>query len=173
VLPYKKELKQLARQLRENMTNAEKCLWEKIRRGQIKGHQFFRQKPLGEYIVDFYCKGAKLVIEIDGSHHFIGENIEYDRIRDDYLSSLGLRVMRFSNTEVLRNIEGVLGSIYAEIPLGWERKSPLVPLKRGRLVRKSPLVPLERGKVKKRGKGRLSLQNMKKGVPERGVSPSP
>ena len=84
---------------------------------QLKGYQFYRQKPIGDYIVDFFCPGAKLVIEIDGSHHLVGETIEYDRIRDDYLSSLGLRVLRFTNTDVLTDIDTVVDSIRGEILL--------------------------------------------------------
>jgi len=123
VLPYNKKLKQFTQQLRENMTDAEKRLWWKIKMKQVKGLIFYRQKPIGEYIVDFYCPKAKLAIEIDGSHHFVGETIEYDRIRDDYLSSLGLRVVRFTNTDVLKNIKGVLERIEGEI----DRKIPLIP----------------------------------------------
>jgi len=115
MLPYNRNLKQLSRQLRNNMTNAEKRLWAKIRMRQLQGYQFYRQKPIGDYIVDFFCPGAKLVIELDGSHHLIGETIEYDRIRDDYLSSLGLRVLRFTNTDVLTNIEGVVERVEEEI----------------------------------------------------------
>ncbi len=111
MLTYDKKLKRLARQLRENMTDAEKLLWSKIRVKQVKGLIFYRQKPIGEYIVDFYCPKAKLVIEVDGSHHLVGETVEYDRIRDEYLITFGLRVMRFTNTDVLTNIEGVFESI--------------------------------------------------------------
>jgi len=82
---------------------------------QLKGYQFYRQKPVGDYIVDFFCPRAKLVIEVDGSHHLVGETIEYDRIRDEYLSSLGLRVLRFTNADVLTHIEGVIESIEEEI----------------------------------------------------------
>jgi len=87
---------------------------------QLKGYQCYRQKPIGDYIVDFFCPRAKLVIEVDGSHHLVGEKIEYDRIRADYLSSLGLRVLRFTNTDVLTQIDGVIESIIEnmeEIPL--------------------------------------------------------
>ena len=115
MLPYNKNLKQYSRQLRENMTDAERKLWAKIRRKQIKEYQFYRQKPVGDYIVDFYCPRAKLVVEIDGSQHLVGETIQYDRIRDDYLSSLGLRVVRFTNTDVLMNIKGVVERIKDEI----------------------------------------------------------
>jgi very-short-patch-repair endonuclease len=122
MLPYNEKLKQLAQQLRDNMTDTERYLWAKVRMKQLSGVIFYRQKPIGEYIVDFYCPKARLVIEIDGSHHLVGETFEYDRIRDDYLSSLGLRVLRFNNAEVIKNIEGVLGKIKAEmgtkIPLG-------------------------------------------------------
>lgn len=117
MLPYNKNLKQYSRQLRENMTDAERKLWAKIRRKQIKEYQFYRQKPIGDYIVDFYCPRAKLIVEIDGSQHLVGETIQYDRIRDDYLSSLGLRVLRFTNTDVLTNIKGVIERIEDEIPL--------------------------------------------------------
>ena len=142
MIPYNKNLKQLARQLRRNMTEAERHLWAKIRMKQLNGYQFYRQKPVGDYIIDFFCPRAKLVIEIDGSHHFVGETIEYDRIRDDYLSGLGLRVLRFSNSEVMRNIEAVVNRIGTEIPLN-------PPLRKGetalspttKVVGKIPLSP--------------------------------
>lgn len=116
MLPYNENLKQISRRLRSNMTDAERHIWAKIRIKQLHGCQFYRQKPIGDYIVDFFCPRAKLVIEIDGSHHLVGETIEYDRIRDDYLSSLGLRVLRFTNADVLTCIEGVVESIENEIP---------------------------------------------------------
>jgi len=115
MLGYNSKLKQLSQQLRENMTDAEKHLWAKIRMRQLKGYQFYRQKPVGDYIVDFFCPRAKLVIEIDGSHHLVGETIAYDRIRDDYLSSLGLRVLRFTNNDVLKNTEEVIEKIVERI----------------------------------------------------------
>ena len=126
MLPYNGNLKQYSRQLRENMTDAERQLWSKIRMKQLKGHQFYRQKPIGDYIVDFFCPRAKLVIEVDGSHHLVGGMIECDRIRDDYLNSLGLRVLRFTNADVITNIDGVVESIEREIPL-----SP--PLRKGEI----------------------------------------
>ena len=116
MLPYNANLKQLSRQLRENMTDAERYLWAKLRRKQLKGYQFYRQRPIGDYIVDFFCPRAKLVVEVDGGQHFSEEVIEYDRIRDECMSSLGLRVLRFTNTEVLAHVEGVVESIEEEIP---------------------------------------------------------
>jgi len=135
MLPYNEKLKQHARQLRENMTDAERHLWAKIRMKQLKDCQFYRQKPIGDYIADFYCPKAKLVIEVDGSQHFSDEMTDYDRIRDEYLSSLGLRVLRFTNTEILTNTEGVLERIsenMEEIPLNPQGKIPLnPPLRKG------------------------------------------
>ena len=123
MLPYNRNLKELSRQLRENMTDAERLLWAKIRRKQLKGYQFYRQKPIGDYIVDFYCPRAKLVVEVDGSQHFTDEITEYDRIRDEYLSNLGLMVLRFTNIDVMAHIEGVVERIEGEI----SRKIPLYP----------------------------------------------
>ena len=114
MLPYNGKLKQPARQLRENMTDAERHIWAKLRMKQLNGHQFYRQKPIGDYIVDFFCPRAKLVVELDGDQHFSDETIEYDRVRDEYLGSLGLRVLRFTNTDVLTHIEGVIESIEGE-----------------------------------------------------------
>jgi very-short-patch-repair endonuclease len=116
VLPYDRKLKERSQQLRKNTTAAETFLWSKIRMKQLKGCWFYRQKTIGEYIADFYCPRAKLVIEVDGGQHFSNEIIEYDKVRDQYLKSLGLRVLRFTNTEVLTNIEGVIEEIEKNIP---------------------------------------------------------
>ena len=115
MLPYNENLKQRARQLRNNMTDAERYLWAKIRMKQLKGYQFYQQRPIGDYIVDFFCPRAKLVIEVDGRQHAYNETAQYDRIRDEYMRSLGLKVLRFINTEVLTNIEGVVERIEKEI----------------------------------------------------------
>jgi very-short-patch-repair endonuclease len=97
------------------MTDAEHILWSKIKGKQLSGVQFYRQKPIGEYIVDFYSSSIRIVIELDGGQHFEPENIEKDRLRDDYLKSKGLRVLRFDNHEVIKNLSGVLDVIYKEI----------------------------------------------------------
>lgn len=89
--PYHKNLKQVSRNLRNNMTEAEKLLWSRLRGKQLLGLQFYRQKPILNYIVDFYCPSANLVIECDGSQHFTEENLEADRIRDEALTHLGLK----------------------------------------------------------------------------------
>lgn len=112
MLNYNKNLKPLAQNLRKNMTDAEKLLWSKVRMKQIAGLQFYRQAIIGDYIVDLYCPGAKLVVEIDGGQHYYGEGQESDKARDNELSILGLKVLRFSNLDVLQNIEAVLEQIY-------------------------------------------------------------
>lgn len=112
MLPYNKNLKSLARELRKNMTDAERHLWTRIRRKQLKNYQFYRQKNIGDYIVDFYCPGAKLIVELDGGQHLANENIKKDKIRDNYLDGLGFRVLRFSDKDVFKNIEGVLQKIF-------------------------------------------------------------
>jgi very-short-patch-repair endonuclease len=108
---YDSHNKKFSRSLRNNLTDAENKLWQCIRNKQIEGVLFNRQKPVGQYIVDFYSAGAKLVIEVDGSRHFEDENDQKDRLRDEYLKSLGLKVLRFDNSEVLTNIEGVIDKI--------------------------------------------------------------
>ena len=111
MLYYNKNLKSLARELRKNMTDAEKLLWSKVRRKQFRGHQFYRQRIIGNYIVDFYCPKSKLVIEIDGGQHYSEVGVDTDRLRDNYITDLGLRVLRFTNLDVLQNIEGILEHI--------------------------------------------------------------
>jgi len=96
------------------MTTAETFLWSKIRMKKVKNHWFYRQKPVGMYIADFYCPAAKLVVEVDGGQHFSDEMIEYDRVRNEYMAGMGIRVLRFTNVEVLTNIEGVLETIERE-----------------------------------------------------------
>ena len=111
MLNYNKNLKQLSRQLRKNMTDAESLLWSKIKGKQLKNCQFYRQKVIENYIVDFYCSKAKLVIELDGGQHYTSEGKGKDRKRDDYMASLGLRVLRFSDKEVFENLDGVFEKV--------------------------------------------------------------
>ena len=116
-LPRNRNLKVLARTLRGNMTEAEVKLWQHIRCKQIKGVQFYRQKIIGSYIVDFYSHAARLVIEVDGGQHYEEEGLENDAIRDADLEGLGLKVLRFTNLDVLQNIEGVVERIGDEVKL--------------------------------------------------------
>ncbi|MFV5492404.1 endonuclease domain-containing protein [Acinetobacter sp. ASP199] len=110
--PYNKNLKQASRDLRNNMTDAEKLLWSRLRNKKILGLQFYRQKPILNYIVDFYCPAANLVIECDGSQHFTIDGLEADRIRDEDLTQLGLKVLRFDNGQVMRQLDDVVEVIY-------------------------------------------------------------
>ena len=110
--PYRKDLKQFSRNLRANMTEAEQFLWRRLRGKQIDGVQFYRQKPLLSFIVDFYCPVAQLVIELDGGQHFDTDHEVKDRERDAMLTAIGLRVLRFDNQQVLRETEVVLAVIY-------------------------------------------------------------
>ena len=112
MFPFNKKLKPLARSLRKNMTDAERNLWTKIRGKQLKDKQFYRQKNIGNYIVDFYCPAAKLIIELDGDQHYTEEGHKKDEARDRYLKHLGFTVLRFSSREVLKNLDGVLETIY-------------------------------------------------------------
>ena len=109
--PYRKILKEPARSLRTSMTDAEHVLWHRIRRKQIQNAQFYRQKPLRSFIVDFYCPAAKLVVELDGSQHFETGHQAEDRARDAALAGSGLRVLRFDNRQVLLETDAVLAAI--------------------------------------------------------------
>jgi very-short-patch-repair endonuclease len=113
--PYEKRLKKAARALRKNMTDAELALWQRIRRKQIHGVQFYRQKPLFSFIVDFYCPKAKLVVELDGSQHFNANGLAKDRNRDAELSAAGLRVLRFNNLQVLKELDALIDVIWREV----------------------------------------------------------
>ena len=112
MLPYKDTLKFNARQLRRNMTDGEQLIWARLRRKQLFGVQFYRQKPIGRYIVDFFAPKAKLVVEVDGSQHFAGNQAIRDEQRDKYLSNLGLLVLRFNNLQVLQETDAVVELIW-------------------------------------------------------------
>ena len=111
-LPLPEQLKQHARELRKNSTNAELLLWQLVRRNQLLGMGFRRQHPLGNYVLDFYCHEAQLVVELDGGQHNEVSRQQHDETRTQYLKSQGLTVLRFWNNEVLENTEGVLQMIY-------------------------------------------------------------
>jgi very-short-patch-repair endonuclease len=108
----KKPLVPFARQLRSNPTEAEKCLWQQLRY-QALGVKFRRQAVVGKYIVDFVCFGKKLVIELDGGQH--SQN-QQDIIRDAWLKNYGFQVLRFWNSDVLANTEGVIQKITEQLP---------------------------------------------------------
>jgi very-short-patch-repair endonuclease len=109
VIPYNPKLKELARQLRNNSTVAEVFLWTHLNGKQMFGYDFHRQKPIDNYIIDFFCNELMLAIEIDGITHE-GKNIEDDS-RRRRLESLGIRFLRFYDRDVRENTEGVLINI--------------------------------------------------------------
>jgi len=123
MLSYDRRLKLNSRALRTDMTEAEQKLWYRLRRKQINGWQFYRQKPLGSYIVDFYCPAAHLVVEVDGSQHLEPQHQAADQQRDAYLAGLGLRVLRFDNRQVLLETDAVIDAI-AGIPCAQIPPSP-------------------------------------------------
>ena len=108
-LPYNPELKQTARELRQNQTPAEKKLWNNY--FKTFKYRVVRQRPIDYFIVDFYCAALKLVIEVDGDNHFTDDGIAYDLERTQILEGYGLKVIRFTNDEVMKTFEGVCARI--------------------------------------------------------------
>jgi very-short-patch-repair endonuclease len=115
MLSYNKSLKQFSRNLRKNMTDAERLLWSRIRGKQLKGLQFYRQKIIGDYIVDFYCPESKLIIEVDGGQHYSIKGKNKDYLRDGYMQKKGINVLRFSDRDVLKRIETVMEKIWRQL----------------------------------------------------------
>lgn len=103
--------KEFRRHLRNELTEAEKRLWYQLRSRRLDGWKFRRQQGVGPYIVDFYCPEAKLVIEVDGGTHYEPGAMEKDNQRESYLNENGLRVLRFTNTEIYDALEFVLETI--------------------------------------------------------------
>jgi len=96
------EMKPFRRKLRKNMTAAEVALWLMIKNKQLDGERFLRQYSIGHFVVDFYCPKYKLAVELDGEVHFTDEAEAYDKERTEFLSSVGVRVLRFENFEVFQ-----------------------------------------------------------------------
>lgn len=118
--PYNKNLKQPSRDLRSNMTDAEQLLWQRIRSKQILELRFYRQKPILNFIVDFYCPAENLVIECDGGQHYTKEGMEVDWARDQALAQLGVNVLMFDNRQILTEIDGVIEKIYCVVEQRFE-----------------------------------------------------
>ena len=108
-MPVPTKIRKFSRDLRKNPTDAEAKLWQHLRHKQLDGYKFRRQHPLGQYVVDFICLEAMLVIEVDGGQH--AEFIRRDERRTAFLEKQGFRVLRFWNNEVLGNINGVTTTI--------------------------------------------------------------
>jgi very-short-patch-repair endonuclease len=120
-LPHNPKLMERAKEMRGEMTEAEKKLWDEVLRSKKTGYKFNRQKVIGNYILDFFCSELLLVIEVDGEIHNQTEKKEYDKEREKYLSSIGIKFLRFTNEEVLQDVGGVRQKIeeylQAQFPL--------------------------------------------------------
>ena len=115
---YCRVLKEPSRELRASMTEAEKRLWSRLRRKQLLGVQFYRQKPVGPFIVDFFAPGAGLVVEADGSQHQEPDHARRDEERDRYLTGEDLRILRFDNYQILHGTDAVIERIIEAIQEG-------------------------------------------------------
>jgi len=106
---------EFAKEMRNNQTEAESVLWQHLSNNQRKGLRFKRQHPIKYFIADFYCHGKKLIIEVDGGYHQIPEQYEYDINRDYELEEVGLKILHFTNEQVLFDIENTLKVIDNEL----------------------------------------------------------
>jgi very-short-patch-repair endonuclease len=111
IIPYNPKLKSLAKALRKYMTLSEVLLWQELKGKQLMGYDFDRQRPIDNYIVDFYCKELQLAIEIDGDSHDFEDVQINDKIRQQRLEELGVKILRFDDHDVKRNIGWVLEEI--------------------------------------------------------------
>ena len=122
IIPYNPELKELARKLRNNATKAEILLWKSLSRKQCFGYDFHRQKPLGNYIVDFFCQELMLAIEVDGVSHNQDEVRAKDLEKEEFLNSLGITVLRFQDDEIYPENRDALMEIERYV-LEYEKKN--------------------------------------------------
>lgn len=111
IIPYNPKLKELARELRNNSTKAEIILWMKLKGKQMYGYDFHRQKPIDNYILDFFCYELMLGIEVDGYSHEFLEVHNKDIIKEKKMNELGISVLRFTDNEVLKDMENVIRAI--------------------------------------------------------------
>ncbi len=109
IITYRKDLKEKARELRVNMTKEERHLWYDFLKTYTP--PFYRQRPIGNYIVDFYCAKAKLAIELDGGQHFEESGLAYDKDRTDFIGKYGIEVLRFSNLDIWQHFHNVCEEI--------------------------------------------------------------
>src|SRR3972149_9238319 len=144
VIPYNQKLKELARHLRKSSTLSEVLLWRYLKRKQMMGYDFDRQKPIDNYIVDFFCNELILAIEIDGSTH--NNKSEEDRIRQTKLESLGVKLLRFSDLDIKKNMSGVLSVIGDWIREHANKSSQHIPCVSQE--KNPPLTPPWRGIIK-------------------------
>jgi very-short-patch-repair endonuclease len=130
-ISYNPKLTYTARHLRNNSTKAEVKLWSYLKGKQLKGYDFHRQKPIDNYIVDFFCNKMKLAIELDGYTHIFEEVYDKDKSKEKRLDELGITILRFKDEDVMNNIEGVLARIEDSIKILENKHTPQSPLNRG------------------------------------------
>jgi very-short-patch-repair endonuclease len=111
IIPYNPKLKELAKKLRQNMTFSEVKLWYELKNGQLMGYDFDRQRPIGNYIVDFFCKDLQLALEVDGITHLDEKVIEKDFIRQEDIESYGVSFIRFDALLVVNKVEAAVREI--------------------------------------------------------------
>ena len=108
---YHPKLKELARKLRNKSTKSEIKLWQYLKSNKMMGYDFHRQKPIGNFILDFFCNKLNLAIELDGYTHTFEEIAEKDAVKQDKLKEFGITVLRFCDEDVMKNTDGVLQAI--------------------------------------------------------------
>ena len=111
IIPYKSYLKKLARQLRNNSTKSEIILWKQLKGKRMRGYDFHRQKPIDQYILDFFCHELMLGIEVDGYSHQLEDIQKKDAIKEKRLKELGIYVMRFTDDQVMKDLGNILREI--------------------------------------------------------------
>ncbi|MBW8453068.1 endonuclease domain-containing protein [Pseudomonas stutzeri] len=119
------EQRQFARYLRQQLTDCERLLWRRLRNRGLAGFKFRRQHPWPPYVLDFYCSELRLVIELDGGQHYDDAGLAKDRLRTDYLRRQGLEVLRFSNLDVLQNLDDVLTELLRRVEARSPHPTPL------------------------------------------------
>jgi very-short-patch-repair endonuclease len=105
-----------AKKLRRDLTDAERKLWYLLRSRRFEGVTFRRQVPVGPYIVDFAAHRLRLIVEVDGGQHLLPKNLMKDRVRDEWLRGRGYKVLRFSNEDVLTNLDAVVRALVTALP---------------------------------------------------------
>jgi very-short-patch-repair endonuclease len=111
----KKKEQEKRRYLRKNMSKSEVLLWSKLKNKQMHGERFLRQYGVDQYVLDFYCPRLKLAIEVDGDSHFVPGAEEYDKSRQEYIETFGIRFLRFTNIDVCENLDGVCQVVFNKI----------------------------------------------------------
>ena len=119
------EQRQFARHLRYQLTDCERLMWRQLRNRGLAGFKFRRQHPWPPYVLDFYCAELRLVVELDGGQHYDDAGLAKDRLRTDYLKRQGLDVLRFSNLDVLQNLDGVMTELLRWVEARPPRPNPL------------------------------------------------